>query len=410
MEIEDLKPDFNIWGNAASWTLEEAASFIADIDPILFERYSQRLFIEQRSNIGGHIVYPDQISKALNNFRTFFDLAVRAMRAGELGPKNPLANEDSEVKPSETASWALKNGFSVPDELTAVLRKKEKAIQAVQSSSRIDDTHGDPLEGKTIVKPEKKPIPEKLKELYMADISKDLQMSQVAEAKPEARPVNLGKEAKVDIEDFVSKIRVVPVNDDEIKLQKSIGKRWISVNISSWGQKTPIDLIKYLEDSIFPPHYFSIGQGEKRIMDNSRKRLEQGINSKFLDLLKEKFLIYAPDGYKIYEYIKGEASWTYKFKFTVIDNEKQTSLDQLTPDALLDRISKTVENILAIRNDDTLSDLDAGIYEKNLMKRLSALWESAIKKGISEQDIREFLEPIGKEFNESKYENPDTMK
>ncbi len=208
-----------------------------------------------------------------------------------------------------------------------------------------------------------------------------------------------------DIEVLVKEIRISPVNDNGIEIQEAPGKKWKSVDISTWGPKAPGVLIRYLGQSITPPHTFTIGQTDN--MDNSRNLLveiEKKIIRAFPDHLSSKL----PKGYRLSMRIKGEPAGTRKFKFKVISRDDQTKFDRLSKDEILNEIGKAADSITVIRYDTVLDDQAANEFIKRALGKIKDLIISAKKKGVAQKDIDHYIKPIQKEWSPAETYDSDS--
>ena len=129
---KELKPDFDHWGKMAFWTLKESVFLLNDIDPNLFETYATPT---------GRLSYDNRVAeKPPHNVIRLFEVALRAIASGEIGPKRPIVGEETQIEPSEMVLWAFQNRFDIPDELKKSLNKKLRSHQEEKLPS-LDPTH-----------------------------------------------------------------------------------------------------------------------------------------------------------------------------------------------------------------------------------------------------------------------------
>ncbi len=158
-EIEEaVRPDYTHWKRQAYWTLREACSLLADINPDVdiknFARSKLNLFLWKNLNpgevISGHKFqlflrkhqgFQNIIEKWLNSkknaYSKLLQTAMRGYEAGDerLQSKNPVDQynsamsgrdkcDDVTISPPDFLGWALDNGYAVPEPFALIPIKK----------------------------------------------------------------------------------------------------------------------------------------------------------------------------------------------------------------------------------------------------------------------------------------------
>jgi hypothetical protein len=203
-------------------------------------------------------------------------------------------------------------------------------------------------------------------------------------------------------EDFIRNLRVSYENENEHEIKiKEYNKRRKTINLDflSHGQRETF--IKILSDS---GCYF-IGKAggkntlERQIYDRKQKLLKS-INKNLIDCINKKISFQFPETYKLYELHKAGGTGCYKFKFQVEEEREsyKTKYERYEKNDLLNVLHGMAREY-------------SNKPENYLKTRINIIKNVLIKKdGMTEEEIREFIDPstdeeeILKYFSDYRYE------
>ncbi len=146
-----------------------------------------------------------------------------------------------------------------------------------------------------------------------------------------------------------------------------------------------------------PEHTYNVGEaGEKNNINREYSRklaLMKDMCSKVSNFIAKEFSLSLPEGFKLYERVKGETPGTYAFKFRIRD-DNDTIVDNFDP--VLDKMSneELIKKIATLKTQsDLMTDSKSDEQNSEILNHLSDLYfyASTVRK-IPSEEINKILD------------------